>query len=83
MSRVTIERLMAKTGVGKNTAHRLVRERKLPGFIDGRRYICTEGEYDHWERTGEVIQNVVRSTPPRSRKRTPLQVVRIKREEAA
>lgn len=82
MRRVTIDDLIAQTGTGKRTAMRLVRENKLPGFIDGRQYICSPGEFQRWRDTGEVVRHV-RSTQPHSSKRTPVKLIRNVKEEVA
>ena len=46
--RITIEMVMAATGLGPRTARRWVREGKLPGRMEGTHYVCPPGEYDRW-----------------------------------
>lgn len=82
MNRVTIEELMAYTGFGPNTTRRMVRDRVLPGLIRGKHYICTRGEYEHWQRTGEVAQHQARSTEPYGKQRKPIEIVRINEKVA-
>lgn len=48
LRRITLELLMTHVGTGPRTTRRLVREGKLPGFMDGARYICSPGEFDDW-----------------------------------
>lgn len=48
--RITIERLMAETGLGPIQARRDVRKGLLPGRMRGKTYICTPGEFDRWYR---------------------------------
>lgn len=82
MNCVTIEELMAYTGFGPNTARRMVRDRVLPGLIRGKHYICTRGEYEHWQRTGEVAQHQAKSTEPATKKRKPVSIIRLNGEAA-
>ena len=77
MKRVTIEDLMVHTGQGKNTVMRLVRKGNLPGFIEGRTYVCSPGEFQKWL-DGEWQYTGVRSTEPRSSKRKPVGLVQMK-----
>ena len=72
---VPLEALIAKAGIGKRTTIRLVREGKLPGFMDGSAYICSPGEFQKWL-DGEWQYTGVRSTPPRNKKREPIAIVR-------
>lgn len=81
MNRVTIEELMAHTGTGKLTTMRLVRKGNLPGFIEGRAYICSRGEFQKWL-DGEWQYTGVRSTEPHISKRKPVEIVRIKGKAA-
>lgn len=48
--RITIEDLMAVTGLGPNTTRRLVREGRLPGEMVGSHYVCPPGEFDRYVR---------------------------------
>ena len=82
MNRVTIDDLLAHVDCGKRKAFRLVRERKLPGLIDGRTWICSPGEFEHWKLTGEVIQNRPASTEPHSKKCQPVGLHAIKGKAA-
>lgn len=50
MKPITVDDIAAVTGTGPRTTRRLIREGKLPGFFDGRTYICTPGEFDKWKR---------------------------------
>lgn len=81
MKRVTIGDLMAATGTGKRTTMRLVREGKLPGFVDGSEYICSPGEFQKWL-DGEWKYTGVRSSEPHSKKREPVGIRRINGEAA-
>lgn len=82
MRRVTIDDLIAQTGTGKRTAMRLVREGRLPGFIDGRAYVCSPGEFQKWI-DGNWQYTGVRSTEAHSKKRKPVQLIRSLKEEVA
>lgn len=81
MKRVTIDDLMAASGTGKRTTMRLVREGKLPGFVDGREYVCSPGEFQKWM-AGEWQYTGVRSSEPHSKKRKPVGIRRINGEAA-
>lgn len=48
LRRITLDDVMAVTGLGPRTTARLVREGRLPGCFEGRHYICTPGEFDEW-----------------------------------
>ena len=69
MKRVTLDDLMQHTGTGERTTRRLVREGKLPGFVDGTTYICSPGEFQRWVETGEVLYRPVTAN------RKPVQLV--------
>lgn len=63
--RISINDLMAATGVGPKTARRLVREGIFPGHMDGRTFICTPGEFDAWYegRHARPVKQVTSITP--------------------
>lgn len=66
--RITIGRLMADFGTGSRQTRRLVREGKLPGFVDKYgAYFCAPGEYQKWL-DGDWTYTGVRSEPPVSSK---------------
>ena len=60
---ITIADLQAVTGLGPKTTRRLVREKRLPGFFDGRHYICTPGEFAKWKAGEWQAKPVVNVTP--------------------
>lgn len=82
MSRVRLADLATAAGVGKRTAIRLVREGRLPGFMDGERYICPPGEYEDWLQ-GRWQYRGTPSTPVRDRNKKPLQFVQSIHKERA
>lgn len=82
MKRVTLADLTTATGCGKRTAIRLVREGKLPGFMDGTRYVCPPGEFEDWL-AGKWEYRGTPSTPPRTRKRQPIQLQSLTKRKAA
>lgn len=82
MNRVTIDALATAAGIGKRTAIRLVREGRLPGFMDRNRYICPPGEYDDWL-AGTWEYRGTPSTPVRDRNKKPLQFIQSIRKEGA
>lgn len=47
---ITIEHLMAVTGLGPVQARRDVRAGLLPGRMRGRQYVCPPGEFDAYVR---------------------------------
>lgn len=63
---ITLDDLCIESGAGPIKARRLVRERKLPGFIDGNTYICSPGEFQDWL-DGNWEYRGIPSTPPRDR----------------
>lgn len=71
--RITLEDLMAVTGAGPRKARRLVREGRLPGFVDGTLYVCSPGEFQRWI-DGDW-------EPPVPRK--PVQLHSVRREDAS
>lgn len=56
--RITLDDLTTATGCGPRTARRLVREGKLPGFVDGTRWVCSPGEFDEWLRGEWTPRNI-------------------------
>lgn len=68
--RITLQDLTTATGCGPRTARRLVREGKLPGFVDGTRYVCSPGEFDEWVR-GDWTPRNIPSTSPKSKPEKP------------
>lgn len=48
MKPVKITDLMTYAGTGPKTTRRLVREGYLPGHMDGKRYVCSPGEFAKW-----------------------------------
>ena len=84
MNRVTIDALATAAGIGKRTAIRLVREGRLPGFMAGREYICTPGEFEDWHQ-GRWQFRGIHSDPPevRDRNKKPLQFIQSVRKEGA
>lgn len=82
MKRVSLEDLMQVTGTGVRTTMRMVRAGKLPGFIEGRTYVCSPGEFQKWL-DGDWQYTGVRSTEPHSTKRKPVQLIRSMKEEVA
>ena len=46
--RITIETIMAATGLGPNQVRHDVRAGLLPGRMRGTKYVCPPGEYDRW-----------------------------------
>lgn len=78
MKRVELADLMTITGTGERTTRRLVREGKLPGFVDGSHYVCSPGEFQKWL-DGEWSYTGVRSTEPRKESRKPVGLVRVEK----
>ena len=81
MNRITIEDLMEITGHGKRTTISMVRAGNLPGFMHGRHYACSPGEFQKWL-DGDWQYTGVRSTPPKGT-RKPTFIHDIKKESAA
>lgn len=76
MTRVTLDELMAETGLGPRSARRLVREGNLPGLVTGSQYVCSRGEFQKWL-DGEWKYTGVKSTEPATKKRKPVSIVRL------
>lgn len=66
-SHVRLNQLAAAACVGPLTARRLIREGKLPGFLDGANYICSEGEFQDWL-DGNWTYRGIPSTPAEKKK---------------
>ena len=82
MKRVTLDDLMQVTGTGVRKTMQMVRAGRLPGFVDGRDYVCSPGEFQKWIE-GDWQHTGVRSTEPHSKKRKPVQLVRTIEERAS
>ena len=80
-TRVTLADLTTHTGCGDRTARRLVREGKLPGFMDGSHWICSPGEWQEWL-DGTWQYRGVPSSPVRKRNERPALLHRVKQDAA-
>ena len=50
-SRITVEEIARRLGVGRQTVYKMLKQRSLPGIRVGRLWIITRHAYETWERT--------------------------------
>lgn len=49
---ISVERVMALTGLGRRQVFRLVREGRIPGAVVGRKIVITPGQFEQLQREG-------------------------------